>query len=124
MEFSAQFIAMAAAGLIAPFVQEILVGKKIGGRTAGLISIGVTFVIATIAYWATGGFATAAAAPAFNLVDPSAFFAFWWKLWLPVYGIAQLVYSTTTKHPESPPATGPIQAVAEKVQPVMGIGSS
>jgi hypothetical protein len=124
MEFSAQVIAAAIAGFVSPFVQEILFGAKISGRKAGVITIATTFVIATLASWATGGFATAAAAPAFSFLDPSAFFAFWWKLWLPVYAIAQLVYSTTTKHADSPPATGPIQAVAEKVQPVIGTGSA
>jgi hypothetical protein len=122
MDFSAQFIAAAVAGIVSPFVQEILFGAKISGRLAGIATIGTTLVIAALASWMTGGFGAAAAAPAFNLIDPSAFFAFWWKLWLPVYAIAQFIYSTTTKHPQTPSASGPIQSVAEKVQPIIGTG--
>lgn len=117
---SAQIIAAFIAGLVVPFLQEILFGAKVSGRAAGVLTIATTFVIAAIASWATGGFAGATAAPAFSFVDPSAFFAFWWKLWAPVYAIAQVVYGVTTTHPKSPPATGPIQAVADKVQPVIG----
>lgn len=120
MDISAQVIAAGIAGVVSPFVQEILFGKKISGRAAGFITIAVTFAIAALAAWVTGGFADAQSSPAFSLLDPSAFFAFWWKLWAPVYAIAQVIYSTTTKHAESPPASGPIQTVAEKVQPVIG----
>lgn len=117
---SAQVIAAFIAGLVVPFLQEILFGAKVSGRAASVLTIATTFVIATIASWATGGFAGADAAPAFTFLDPSAFFGFWWQLWAPVYAIAQVVYSVTTKHSPSPPATGPIQSVAEKVQPVIG----
>ncbi len=117
---SAQVIAAAIAGVVSPFVQEILFGQKVSGRIATVVTMGTTLVIATIATWATGGFASAVGGPAFNLVDPSAFFGFWWKVWAPVYVISQFVYGITTKHPTSPPATGPIQTIAEKVQPVIG----
>jgi len=120
MEISAQVIAAFLAGLVSPFVQEILFGAKVTGRLAGFVTIATTLVIAALATWVTGGFATAAAAPAFNLLNPRDFFAFWFGVWAPVYAIAQVLYSTTTKHPTSPPATGPIQAVADKVQPVIG----
>lgn len=118
MEFTAQFLAGAVAGVVSPFVQEILFGKKISGRLAGFVAIATTFVIAALATWITGGFAAATASPAFNLIDPSAFFAFWWKLWLPVYGIAQIIYSTTTRQN----GTGPIQSVAAPVQKAIGTG--
>jgi hypothetical protein len=118
---SAQVIAAFVAGLVIPFVQEILFGAKVSGRAAVVLTVGTTFVIATVASWMTGGFAGANAAPAFNFIDPSAFFGFWWKLWAPVYVISQFVYGLTTKHgAESPPATGPIQSIADKVQPVIG----
>lgn len=116
MELNAQIIATAVAGIVAPFVQEILFGAKVSGRIAGFLNLAVVFVIATLAQWATGGFAGAAAVPAFSLIDPSAFFAFWIQLFTPVYAISQFIYSVTTKHPKSPPAEGPVQAVAEKVQ--------
>lgn len=120
MDFNAQFIAGAIAGIISPFVQEILFGAKISGRLAGFVAIATTFIVAALATWATGGFATANAAPAFSLLDPSAFFAFWWKLWLPVYGIAQVVYSTTTHQN----GTGFIQTVSAPVQKALGTGSA
>lgn len=113
---SAQVIAAAIAGVVSPFVQEILFGKNINGRLAGFVSIVITFVIATLATWMSGGFATANAAPAFNLLDPSAFFGFWWKVWAPVYAIAQVIYSTTTHQN----GTGPIQTVGEKVNNAAG----
>jgi hypothetical protein len=120
---NAQVIAATVAGLIAPFVQEIVFGAKITGRAAAVLAALVSLVLATLAFWATGGFAAAVGAPAFSLVDPSAFFGFWIKVFTPVYAISQLVYGITTKHgEESPPATGPIQTVAEKVQPVIGTG--
>lgn len=120
---SAQVIAAFLAGLIVPFLQEILFGAKVSGRAAAWLTVATTFIIATIASWATGGFAGATAAPAFDLVDPSAFFGFWWKLWAPVYAVSQFVYGVTTKHSSAPAATGPIQKVAEKVAPVIGTGA-
>lgn len=117
---SAGFIAGMVGGALLPFVQEILVGARITGRAAAWFTLGASFVIATLAYWATGGFGTIVAVPAFNFINPSAFFAFWLMVWAPVYGISQAVYSLTTKHADSPPATGPIQSVADKVAPVIG----
>lgn len=116
MELTAQVIAAAVAGIVAPFIQEIIFGAKVSGRIAGFINVGVTFVIATLAQWVTGGFADADAVPAFSFLDPSAFFAFWIELFTPVYAISQFIYSVTTSHSKSPPATGPVQSVAEKVQ--------
>jgi len=119
---SAQVIAAFIAGLVVPFVQEILFGAKISGRIASLVTVGTTLVIATIATWVSGGFAGAVGAPAFDFIDPSAFFGFWvLHVFAPVYGLSQFVYGITTKHgAESPPATGPIQSVAASVQPVIG----
>jgi hypothetical protein len=118
---SAQVIAAFIAGIAAPFIQEAIFGAKITGRAAAWLAAGVAFIIATLAFWVSGGFAGATAAPAFSLLDPSAFFGFWVKVFTPVYAISQLVYGITTKHgSESPPATGPIQSVADKVQPVIG----
>lgn len=116
---TADVIAALAAGIIAPFLQEILFGAKVQGRAAAWTSMGVTFVIATAATWVTGGFAGAAGVPAFNFLDPSAFFAFWWSLWAPVFAIAKVVHGITTSR-SSGEAKGPIQTVAEKVQPVIG----
>jgi hypothetical protein len=115
---SPQIIAAFVAGLAVPFVQEVLFGAKVSGRLAAVITMGTTLVIATLASWATGGFGGAVGAPAFNLIDPSAFFGFWWHIWAPVYAIAQIVYTTTTKKNGS----GPVQAVADKVQPIIGTG--
>jgi hypothetical protein len=117
---SAQLVAAFIAGLAAPFIQEIIFGNRITGRAAAVLAAGIALVIGAVATWATGGFAGATGAPAFNLLDPSAFFAFWVQLFTPVYAVSQLVYSITTKRSESPPATGPIQTVADKVQPVIG----
>jgi hypothetical protein len=117
---SASIIAGVIGGAVLPFAQEILVGAKISGRAAAALTLATSFAVATFAFWATGGFGTIIAAPAFDLVNPRAFFEFWLTVWAPVYGISQAVYSLTTKHAESPPATGPIQTVADKVQPVIG----
>jgi hypothetical protein len=120
MELSAQVIAAFIAGLVVPVVQESIFGAKLTGRAAAWVTVGTTLVIAGLATWVTGGFAGAIGAPAFNLLDPSAFFGFWVRMFTPVYAISQFVYGITTKHAEHPPATGPIQAIAEKVQPVIG----
>lgn len=118
---SSQVVAAVIAGFVAPFVQEILLGAKLSGRLAVLASVGVTFVIATFAHWATGGFGGAEAIPAFNTVDPSAFFSFWWKLWTPVFVLSKLVHGTLTTYSKSTgEAKGPIQDVADKVAPVIG----
>ena len=120
---SAQVIAAFVAGFLAPFIQEILFGAKVQGRMAEWVSIVITFVVAALATWATGGFAGAAGSPAFNLLDPSKFFAFWWQLWLPVFTVAKLVHGLTTSHAKGRGvSSGPIQSVAEKVQPVIGTG--
>lgn len=116
-----QVIAAFLAGFLAPFIQEILFGTKVQGRMAEWVSIGVTFVIATLATWGTGGFASAVSGPAFNLIDPSKFFAFWWQVWAPVFAVAKVVHGITTSHStKSGEATGPIQSVAAAVQPVIG----
>jgi hypothetical protein len=117
---SAQIIAAFVAGLVVPFVQEILFGAKVSGRLASVVTVGTTLVIAALATWVSGGFAGATGAPAFNLIDPSAFFGFWVRVFAPVYALSQFIYGVTTKRSDSPPATGPIQTVAEKVQPVIG----
>lgn len=117
---SANLIAAAIGGALLPFAQEILVGAHITGRAAAWLMVGTSFVVAAAAFWVTGGFAHIVAAPAFNLLDPREFFTFWLGVWAPVYGISQAVYSLTTKHNDSPPATGPIQSVADKVAPVIG----
>lgn len=116
---SAQVIAAFVAGLLAPFVQEILFGAKIHGRAAAWLSMGVTFVVATLAFWVTGGFAGATGAPAFQPLDPSGFFAFWWAVWAPVFAIAKIIHGITTSR-STGEARGPIQSVAAKVQPVIG----
>jgi hypothetical protein len=119
---SAQVIAAFVAGLIVPFVQEILFGASITGRAAAALTVATTFVIAAAASWVTGGFAGASGVPAFNLIDPSAFFGFWVTLFAPVYALSQFIYGVTTKHSESPPASGVIQTVADKVAPAIGTG--
>lgn len=119
---SAQVIAAFIAGLITPFVQEILFGAHVSGRIATLVSAGTAFVIALGASWVSGGFAGAVGAPAFNLIDPSAFFGFWVHLFAPVYAISQFVYGVTTKRSDSPAATGPIQSIADAVAPVIHTG--
>lgn len=112
------------AGILVPFVQESVFGAKVSGRAAAWLNVALTFISAAIATWVTGGFATATAAPAFDLLNPSAFFGFWWHLWLPVYGISQVLYSVTTSHAgDTRPGSGPIQAVAAKVQPVLRTGN-
>lgn len=118
----AQVIAAGIVGFVWPFVQESLIGAKVSGRIAAAITIAMTFIVATLTYWITGGFATAAAAPAFNFVNPREFFNFWFGVWGPVYILSQALYSLTTKHSEAPPATGPIQTVAEKIQPIINTG--
>lgn len=113
-----QLIAATVAGILAPFIQEILFGSRVGGRWAVILAAAFAFVLSTLAFWATGGFANATAAPAFNLVNPRDFFEFWFTLIAPVFGISQFVYNITTKRSDSPPATGPIQSVADKVTEV------
>lgn len=120
MELDAQVIAAAIAGIVIPFVQESIFGAKLSGRLSAVVAIGTTLLIATFAHWVTGGFADADAIPAFSLLDPRAFFGFWIALFTPVYALSQILYSITTKHSKSPPATGPIQTIAEHVQPVIG----
>jgi hypothetical protein len=121
---SSQVIAAAIAGVVAPFVQEILVGAKVSGRLAVAASLVVTFLIATGAHWATGGFADATSSPAFNLIDPSAFLGYWWDVWAPVFVLSKITHGFLTKYVSGGKgeATGPIQTVAEKVQPVIGTG--
>ena len=118
---NAQVVAAFIMGLVWPFVQESLIGAKVSGRLSAAITVAATFIVATLAFWATGGFANASSSPAFNLIDPRAFFGFWFGVWSPVYVLSQILYGLTTKHgAESPPATGPIQSVAATVQPVIG----
>ena len=122
---SAQIIAAFIAGVAAPFVQEILLGAKVSGRLAAAANVVVTFIIATVAHWATGGFADAASSPAFSLLDPSEFFAYWWDVWAPVFILSKLTHSALTTYVSGGKgeATGPIQTVADKVQekvPVLG----
>jgi hypothetical protein len=118
---SPQIIAAFVAGIVAPFVQEILLGAKVSGRLAVAASLLVTFIIATAAHWMTGGFAGIEGIPAFNLIDPSAFFAFWWKVWSPVFVLSKLTHGFLTTYVSGGKgeATGPIQTVAEKTQPII-----
>lgn len=118
---SAQVIALAIAGIVTPFLQEILLGARVTGRVAVLVNAGFSFVLAFLATWVSGGFGAATGAPAFNLIDPSAFFAFWWiRVLAPVFGISQFIFNVTTKRQPEGVTTGPIQSVADKVAPVIG----
>lgn len=115
---SSEVIAAFLAGLAAPFVQEILLGAKINGRIAVAANVVVTLVIATLAHWITGGFANAASSPAFNLIDPRQFFAYWWAVWAPVFVLSKLTHGFLTRYVAGGKgeAVGPIQTVADKVQ--------
>jgi hypothetical protein len=117
-----EVIAAFIAGFAAPFVQEILLGAKVSGRLAAAANVAVTFIVATLAHWMTGGFGDAMTSPAFNLIDPSAFFGYWWAVWAPVFVLSKLTHSALTKYVRGGKgeATGPIQTVAEKVQPIIG----
>lgn len=116
---NSQVLSLAIAGIIVPFLQEILFGARVSGRISVLINAGVSFVIAAFATWVTGGFATAAGAPAFTLIDPSEFFKFWWmQVFAPVFGISQFVFNITTKRKPEGETSGPIQSVADKVTEV------
>jgi hypothetical protein len=114
---SAQVIAAFVAGFVAPFVQEILMGARVHGRLAATANVAVTFVIATLAHWVTGGFANAVNSPAFSLIDPSAFFGYWWNVWAPVFVLSKIVHGATTSYAPGGrgEARGPIQSVAENV---------
>lgn len=123
----AQIIAAALAGFASPFIQEILLGPRVSGRMAVLVNAGISFLLAFLATWVSGGFRDAAGAPAFNFVDPSAFFAFWYfRVLAPVFGLSQFVFNITTKR-QPDVTSGPIQSVAERVQdavPALGPPSS
>lgn len=118
-----QLIAAALAGLLAPFIQEAIFGARISGRAAVLIAAVIAFVAGTLITWATGGFNGAAAGPAFSLLDPREFLAFWGGIFAPVFAISQLFYGLTTKHSDDetqPSSSGIVQTVAAKVQPIIG----
>jgi hypothetical protein len=116
-----QLIAVALAGFAAPFIQEVLFGARVSGRAASMLAAVIAFVVGTLATWATGGFAGAASAPAFSLLDPREFLGFWATIFTPVYAVSQLFYGITTKHgDEHPPAQGIVQSVAAAVQPMIG----
>lgn len=118
-----EIIAAAIAGVVAPFVQEILIGAKVSGRLAVAANVIITLLIATGAHWLTGGFRDVlGTSPAFDFIDPSAFFGYWWDVWTPVFVLSKLTHGFLTKYVSGGKgeATGPIQTVAEKVQPVIG----
>jgi hypothetical protein len=121
MGIDAQVIAAGIAGFVAPFIQEILLGAKVSGRLAVTANVVVTVLIATLAHWLSGGFADAATSPAFNLVDPRAFVNYWWAIWAPVFVLSKLTHGFLTKYMPGGKgdATGPIQSVAERTQPVV-----
>lgn len=113
-----QMFAAIAAGIIAPFLQEIFFGARVSGRIAVALNAAVSFILAAIAFWASGGFRAAVGAPAFDLLDPSAFLAFWWvTVFAPVFGLSQLVFNITTKR-QPDITSGIIQSTADKVTEV------
>lgn len=82
-------IALAIAGAAQPWIQEFIIRNKLTKKLAHSLTVAFSFVAAGVATWVTGGFAGSAA---FDLVDPSGFFASLATKTAPVYAVSQIVY--------------------------------
>jgi hypothetical protein len=81
-------------GLLQPYVQEFILGRRIDGRAAVLVTFFISAFIATAATWLTGGFA-GINLPVFTLADPSPLLAYLWPKIASVFALSQLVFQGT-----------------------------
>jgi hypothetical protein len=93
----AQVLALVAAGVLQPFLQELLLGGRLDGRVAALVTPVLSAVVAALAAWLTGGLAGGDPLPTFSLADPSPLLAWVIAMATPVYALSQLVFSVLSK---------------------------
>lgn len=84
---TAEQIAIFLAGLFAPFLIQLLKGGKIKGTSALWLTFGISFVLAGVAEWLTGGLKLA-----INAGDPIAAMDAVQEAFLIIFTLSQGVY--------------------------------
>lgn len=87
MTVTAQVVAIFLAGLFAPLIIQIFKGGKIKGSPALWLTFIVSFVLAGIAEWLTGGLKAA-----INIGDPIAAMDAVKEAFLVIFALSQVVY--------------------------------
>jgi len=99
-------------------LQEIVTRGKLRGRVAHLFTMATSLVIATIATWATGGFAELNLPP-ITFAAPSPLFTYLFAYWAPLYGLSQVAYGLFggSRAADGEWSPGLVQAVARTTAP-------
>lgn len=88
-------------GVLQPYLQEFLLRNKVSAQLSLLITAVVSFIIAGLAIWLTGGL-SGIILPQFALSDPSPFIGALIPYFTAVFTLSQLVFHGTESTPADP----------------------